>query len=267
MIRSWLVPAGLSEWAARRSGHLTQFDDTAGSWEAAQAQSSGYDANEILSQVQTSTEAVLRGQAAFERDGVAFDSPEFRWPVLAGLLGVAAREGAMRVLDFGGSLGSIYWQHRKFFTGIDVSWGVVEQPEFVTTGKGLDQNSIDFYSSLNNYLQSEKPNVILLSSVLQYLENPAQVLGELLQTPANTLIVDRTPMSDAPSNVPCVQRVPKHIYSGSYPAWIFSRSWLRNQLTGWKIVAEFDGIEPVGVTKNGLHFAWDGLIAQRPKNG
>ncbi len=264
--RSWVVPTGVSEWAALRSRHLTQFDDSGDTWEAAQAQSSGYDANEILGRVRASTEAVLRGNAAFERDGVAFDSPGYRWPVLAGLLEVAAREGELKVLDFGGSLGSVYWQHRKFFTDVKVSWGVVEQTEFITAGKELNQNSIDFFPSITDYLKSGTPNVILLSSVLQYLPNPENTLRELLETPASTLILDRTPMSAADSNLPCLQIVPKHIYTGSYPAWVFSRDWLRTQLAGWEILAEFDGIEPTGTTKKGVHFAWDGLIARRKNN-
>lgn len=264
--RSWVVPTGVSDWAAQRSKYLTQFDDSGGTWEAAQAQSSGYNAGEILSRVKTSTQAVLRAEAAFERDGVEFAAPQYRWPVLAGLLEVASRDGELKVLDFGGSLGSLYWQHRKFFTGIKVSWGVVEQPQFVAVGKDLDQSSIDFFSSVTEYLESVTPNVVLLSSVLQYLPNPEQTLHELLATPADTVILDRTPISTATSNTPCLQVVPQHIYAGSYPAWIFSETWLRNQLAGWEIVAEFDGIEPAGQTKNGIHFSWDGLIVRRKAN-
>ncbi len=264
--RSWLVPSGVSDWAAFRSRYLTQFDDTGGTWTAAQTQSSGYDTGEILGKVKASTEAVLRGNAAFERDGVAFISPEYRWPVLAGLLEVAARDGELKVLDFGGSLGSLYWQHRKFFTDLKVSWGVVEQSEFVIAGKELNQSSIDFFSNITDYLESRTPNVVVLSSVLQYLPNPDQTLRELLATPANTVILDRTPISAAVSNIPCLQVVPQHIYAGSYPAWVFSEDWLHTQLVGWEIIAQFDGIEPDGRTKKGVHFAWDGLIARRKNN-
>ncbi len=264
--RSWVVPAGVSEWAALRSKHLTQFDDSGGTWEAAQAQSSGYNANEILVRVKASTQAVLRRDAAFERDGVAFGSSEYRWPVLAGLLEVAAREGELKVLDFGGSLGSLYWQHRRFFTGMKVSWGVVEQPAFVTAGNKLNQNFIDFFPRVTDYLKSETPNVVLLSSVLQYLPNPGQILHELLSTTASTLILDRTPMTATVSNIPCVQVVPQHIYTSSYPAWVFSKDWLHTQLKGWEILAEFAGIEPDGQTKKGVHFSWDGLIARKQNN-
>jgi len=260
------VPAGVSEWASRRSGRLTQFDDMAGSWEAAQTLSSGYDADAILSKILTSTEAVLSGDFAFERDGIGFMIPEYRWPVLSALLDVAARDGELRVLDFGGSLGSVYWQHQAFFAGLNVSWGVVEQEAFAVAGTNLNQNSIQFFTSVDQFLQTVTPNVILLSSVLQYLSNPTEVLSELQASPAHTVILDRTPISDLPTNIPCVQVVPQHIYSGSYPAWIFSRNWLINQWTGWEILAEFNGIEPSGRTKSGVDFTWDGLILRRKLN-
>ena len=261
--RSWLIPAGVSDWAGRRSGYLTTFDDTVGSWEAAQGQSSGYDSSAILKRVHESTEKVLRDEAAFERDGIAFTVPEYRWPVLAGLLDVAARDGELRVLDFGGSLGSVYWQHRDFFTGLKVTWGVVEQPGFVVAGKALGQESVEFFPSVPECLSHVSPNVVLLSSVLQYLSDPERILNELKATPADTILVDRTPMSDFGTNIACVQVVPKHIYPGNYPAWIFSRQWLREQFSNWDIVSEFEGIEPPGRTKKGVDFTWDGLIARR----
>ena len=91
-------------------------------------------------------------------------------------------------------------------------------------------------------------------------------MGELLATPANTIIIDRTPISSAKTNIACLQVVPQHIYSGSYPAWVFSRDWLHDQLAGWEIVAEFAGIEPAGKTQSGVEFQWDGLIARRITN-
>ena len=267
--RSWVVPPVLSAWASQRSGHLTRFDDSVHNWAQAEGKSSGYDSGLILDQVVQATQKVIREEAVFERDGVIFSSPEYRWPVLSGLLGVAARERELRVLDFGGSLGSVFWQHRKFFSGIDITWGVVEQPSFVAAGQALDQDFISFFDSIDSCLQAFSPNVILLSSVLQYLPEPDHVITELLNTTANTVIIDRTPLSESDNNVACLQIVPAHIYSGNYPAWVFSRTWLTTQLEQFKkfeVAAWFDGIEPTGRTSSGLAFEWDGLIAHRKNN-
>ena len=264
--REWVVPPAVSSWAARRSGGLTVFDDSVSSWHEASEQSTGYDSQLIIDRVRSATQLVLDGQAAFERDGVTFTSPEYRWPVLAGLLQVAATDGELRVLDFGGSLGSAYWQNRNLLTGFPVFWGVVEQPEFIAAGRALEQDSVNFFDSIIQYCETGAPNVILLSSVLQYLPNPDHVLRDFLGTAAHTLIIDRTPMSNRSVNLACVQKVPQNIYQASYPAWIFSRTWLADQFRNWSILAVFEGIEPIGVTTRGVEFSWDGLIAKRTQN-
>jgi putative methyltransferase (TIGR04325 family) len=234
-----------------------------GSWENAVRQSTGYDQQLILDRVAEATNTVLRGEAAFERDSITFSNPEFRWPVIAGLLSVAAREGELRALDFGGSLGSTFWQHRPLLDGVEVSWAVVEQEKFVEEGRKLDQQDVRFFESIDAAVREISPNVILISSVLHYMPDPGKILQELLSAQANTLIIDRTPMSDSVANIACIQVVPPSIYPASYPAWILSRDWLKRELTGWQLVTEFGGIEPKGVTANGVSFSWDGLIARR----
>ena len=74
---------------------------------------------------------------AFERDGVVFDQPDYNFPLLACLLRVATESGnRLRVLDFGGSLGSTYFQCRPFLGGVsELRWTVVEQPQFVECGR------------------------------------------------------------------------------------------------------------------------------------
>ena len=261
--RSWLIPPAVSTWAHKRLGHSIEFDDSHSTWALAEQNSSGYSNRDIIQQVSDSTAAVLRGDAVFERDGVMFTQSEYRWPVVAGLLSVAAREGSLRVLDFGGSLGSLFWQHRSLLDGVNTTWGVVEQAGFVKAGKELDQDQVTFFDSIQSANAELSPNVVLLSSVLQYLPDPGSVLEELLQTQANTLILDRTPMSNELENTVCIQKVPRHIYSASYPAWVFSRRWLFNNLSQWEIVAQFPGIEPETTTSAGISFAWDGFIARR----
>jgi putative methyltransferase (TIGR04325 family) len=261
--RSWVIPPAISAWANNRLGNAIRFDDSCGTWESAAKSSGGYKQQEIIRKVQASTAAVLRGEALFERDGVLFNYPDYRWPVAAGLLSVAARDGSLRVLDFGGSLGSTYWQHRNLFRGVDIEWGVVEQSEFAQAGKQLEQNEVRFFESIQAASTEIFPNVVLLSSVLQYLPDPYTVLEELLRTQANTLIIDRTPVSEESENIACIQKVPRDIYPASYPAWVFSRSWLLNQFSGWDLVAQFDGIEPTSTTSSGISFSWDGFITRR----
>ncbi|MDO8590885.1 MAG: methyltransferase, TIGR04325 family, partial [bacterium] len=107
------------------------------SWEEALRHSSGYDTDVILEKVKSAALKVKRGEAAFERDSVAFGKPKYVWPVLAILLWIASqKQNSLTVMDFGGSLGSLYFQHRKFLDQLNkLSWNVVEQPKFALCGK------------------------------------------------------------------------------------------------------------------------------------
>ena len=80
---------------------------------------------------------VVDGRAAYERDSVLFEEVEYVWPLLASLMWVGARHlGSLNVLDFGGSLGSTYFQNRIFLATLpSVRWNIVEQPRHVEVGR------------------------------------------------------------------------------------------------------------------------------------
>jgi len=213
-------------------------------WDEAIAASTGYDSEIILEKTKTALLKVKNGEAVFERDSVLFNEIQYAWPLLAGLMWVAARSsGRLNVLDFGGSLGSTYFQNRRFLQQLpSVRWNIIEQPRQVEVGKvDFENKHLKFYGDINACLAETQPNVIVLSGVLQYLEQPFDVLRILLASPCNHLIVDRTPFWDGPEDRLCVQYVPASIYPASYPSWIFSLHSFRTFLNeGWEIVAEFD---------------------------
>ena len=68
---------------------------------------------------------------------MVFNEVQYAWPLLAGLLWVAAKHGGrLEVLDFGGSLGSSWFQNRAFLAGLGaVGWNVVEQSATVDVGR------------------------------------------------------------------------------------------------------------------------------------
>jgi putative methyltransferase (TIGR04325 family) len=234
------------------------------SWGEALAASTGYDSEIILEKTRTALLKVKRGEAAYERDSVLFDEIQYSWPLLAGLMWVAAQSGGrLNVLDFGGSLGSTYFQNRRFLERLSaVRWNIIEQPRWVEVGKAeFEDEHLKFYGSIEDCLAETQPNVIVLSSVLQYLEHPFDVLHMLSATPCNHLIIDRTPFWDGPTDRLCVQHVPASIYAASYPSWIFSLHRFRSFLNeSWEVVAEFEGFDrlpsPVKTT-------WKGIIAYR----
>ena len=100
----WLPPAIVRRIRRRRSVGI-RFEEEYATWQDATENCTGYDAVGILEKVLEATLKVKIGEAVYERDLVLFDHIEFYWPVLSGLMWVAARNnGRLNVLDYGGSL-------------------------------------------------------------------------------------------------------------------------------------------------------------------
>lgn len=264
----WLPPAlvGLvRRWQGHRYGAI-RFEGDFTTWEEASTQCTGYDSADILAKVLDATLKVKRGEAAFERDSVLFDEIEYAWPVLAGLMWAAARnDGKLNVLDFGGALGSSYFQNRQFLQSLpDVVWNIVEQPHYVDAGRKYIQDSqLRFYRSIEECLDANNPNVILLSSVLQYLESPIALIRKLHTVGASCLIIDRTPFSVNEIDKLVLQKSPAAIYSASYPMWIFSLSRFEQFLEeNWRLVAS--NLSPEGhvQTTNGFEFSFHGMLLE-----
>lgn len=261
-----VTPPIVSRMAARQRGGVTRLVDGFATWPAAVAAAGTYSEESILERVRTATDDVRAGKAAFERDGVLFDSIEYRWPVVAGLMWQAARDhGSLRVLDFGGSLGSTFRQYQALVRDLDVRWAVVEQPSFVNAGRAYSDDVLSFHESIEQANAEIAPNVVLLSSVLQYLPDPHEVLASLAATSASIVIIDRTPLSSSPLDIPVVQVVPESIYRASYPAWVLSRSRLLSSLEGWRLLDEFAGIEPAMTVAHGTPVSWSGLLLERKR--
>lgn len=196
-------------------------------WQFAEADATGYDADNILKIVKSSVSQVKSGLAIYERDSVIFNEIQYSWPLLTSLLLVAARNsGELSVLDFGGSLGSSYYQNKKFLDCVGtVKWGVVEQQHFIDVGrKEFEDERLKFFKSIGECVSEINPKVLLLSSVLQYLESPYDILDELVKNDFDIIIVDRTPFSYSDTNIIKLQVVPPTIYSASYPCRFFNRS-------------------------------------------
>lgn len=254
-----LLPPLISRPLARRFLDVRYTGDH-GSWAAASAAATGYDAANILTQVTAAARAVRDGRAAFERDGVVFDRPDYRWPLLACLLREAVRDGGrLRVLDFGGSLGSAYFQHRALLRGMkELRWGVVEQPMFVEAGRQeFTTSELSFHADIDEAVNAIAPTVVLFSGVLAWIEQPHAILDRIVATKLPAIIVDRTPLTPLDRDVAKVQHVPASIYRASYPCWFLSRArFLVHFEENYRLEAELPSHDPsVGGTEfGGLYF-------------
>jgi putative methyltransferase (TIGR04325 family) len=240
-----VTPPFVTAIARRNQRGSIEFSGDYKSWQEAAEHSTGYDSREILEKVRQGALKVKRGEAAFERDSVAFEAPEYRWPLLASLLDsyIRSRGHRLHVLDFGGSLGSVYFQHRRFLDSVpDLHWSVVEQPHYVRCGRSEFQDEhLSFFESIQEALTRGPVDVALFSGVLQYLENPYEKLEEIGAARIPIVLIDRTAFTSLARDRLAVQNVPASIYSASYPHWLFSerkfQAFVENLEYG--LVAEF----------------------------
>lgn len=242
-----LTPPLASALFRRLSGTTDGFSGNYRTWVEACRASSGYDSELILEKVRDALLKVKQGEAVYERDSVLFDEVQYSWSLLAGLLWIASRSGnRLNLIDFGGSLGSSYFQNLGFLNHLDeLYWSIVEQERFVECGKRLfEDGRLGFYDNLDECMAERHPDAILFSSVIQYLEKPYEVLKEVIGKGFTYIIFDRTAFLAKGDDRITVQAVPPDIYPASYPAWFFNQEKFLVFFSGtYELIAGFDSFE------------------------
>jgi len=196
----------------------------------------GYTAVNILEQVDAATQKVRRGKALYEQDGICFYKPNYNFELLASLLYVNMLLKKICVLDFGGALGSTYFRYRDIIEYNRINWCIVEQEHYVTRGKNTVPELQFYYTIEEALLNMPPPRVLLLSSVIGYLNNPYKWLREMLSKDFSFIIIDETAFFKkrrACSQI-MLQHVPASIYEAVYPVTIFGECEFK------KIIEEFN---------------------------
>lgn len=238
------------------------------SWDKAEEVCTGYDSDEILRKCALSILKVKNGDAVYERDSFIFDEIQYSWPLLAGLQRVALDfGGSLNVLDFGGSLGSAYFQNKDFLKSVkNINWNIIEQPNFVGFGqKHVQDSSLRFYFTIEDCLLENTPNVVLLSSVLQYLKTPYIWLEKVISLNIPYIIIDRTAFNNNGKECLTIQNVPKEIYEASYPSWFFNYDEFTKYFQdSYSLIATFDSSfeNSIKISKD-LNAVWKGFILKK----
>jgi putative methyltransferase (TIGR04325 family) len=233
-------------------------------WQEAYSNSTGYDNPAILEKCKNACLQVKNGKAVYERDSVVFDEKQYGFPLLAALQHAAIEnEGKLCVLDFGGSLGSSYFQNRDFLGSLkSLQWCIVEQPGFVDCGKTFfEDGELKFYPTIQSCLAQQQPNVLLLSGVLQCLEKPGWWIKNFSGLKIPYIVVDRTSFAQTDQDILMVEHVSEEIYAASFPTWFFNKQKLLAQFAGYEPLADFDSFcDGVTVLNGNIPASWEGFI-------
>ncbi len=193
-------------------------------WSEARENCEGYDSNSIFQKVSNAAMQVKKGKALFDRDSVLFYEEEWNYPLIAWLQKIAAKyDQRLTIIDFGGALGSTYYQNRNFLKESihQLQWIIQEQSHFVEFGKKkLADQELVFENDLKKIAEVYSVNVLLFSSVLQYLENWMEVVKrEISMHSIEDIIIERTPVGNR--NRIWVETVHEPIYEASYECQVF----------------------------------------------
>ena len=262
-IKAW-VPPKLLPLLRRLGGHSLRFVGGYQSWEQAERASSGYSHSDILKKVASATRQVLNCEAAYERDGFTFVEADYSYSLISMLMHAAlSNRGFLDVIDFGGSLGSTYRQCLPLLgTVSELRWQVVEQEHYVDVGKAeFEDGTLSFHKTLEDTGSAlGNRQVLLLSSVMQYLREPEVEVRKLMNGKVSHVVIDRTPMHHESNHRLCVQHVPSNLNEGSYPCWILSRKDLLALFPSpWRLLTEFPCLDGKWRTDDGLDFEYRGL--------
>lgn len=196
-------------------------------WEEAAQQTGGYDENSILETVRKAVLKVKQGEARYERDGVILDSPFYTTSLISTLYEAATRYPSLHVIDFGGSLGSSFFQLKPYLQKLPpVQWSVVEQNHFVELGRReFAEPGLDFFPTIEAAVAAKGvPTLLLLACTLPYLSDPYHWLKAFASVGAPYLLLENMPFHDQPGDRLTVQRVPPEIYQASYPCWLLDQN-------------------------------------------
>ena len=204
------------------------------SWNEVNSLCKGYDDALIFDKVKQASLDVKNGLALFERDSVLFYEEEFDQDFLNILEILSKEKQELNILDFGGALGSLYFQYKsKFDKFKKISWNIVEQKHYVDFGKSnLENDNLRFHYTIEDCLKENKSiNIILLSSVISYFEKPYDLLKKVIALKLDYILIDKTIFCNHEIDILTLQIVPPTIYDASYPCWILNENNLVNFLS------------------------------------
>lgn len=180
-----------------------------------------------------------------ERDGEILNSMRIDFELLCSLQTIFIETGKLSVVDFGGGFGTSFFQNSPFLNNIKIEWGIVEQAKYVEKiNNSALKKKFKGFVELDEAIKQLSPNVILISSVLQYLENPMVFIKNLISLNIDYLIIDRTLFSLNGEAFMSKQYVIGSEYELTYPCWFLSYENLLEEIsTKYKLVYEWNSFD------------------------
>jgi putative methyltransferase (TIGR04325 family) len=223
------------------------------SWQDAKKYCTGYDDPSITEKVLSSILETKDHADRYERDSSIIEgTPDFAFNSLRWMKAFA-KDQKINLIDFGGSLGSSFFQLKPFLDDYSVSWNIVEQEHVSAMGESTLQNDeLKFFSSIKNIPNACTISTFFSSSAIQYLQDPYKVLDDLNLGGFNYLIFDRLSVLEGEKDRLTIQVVQKNRYKAIYPCWFLSKEKFLNYLSelGFSLIDSFSALGGNNATRS-----------------
>jgi putative methyltransferase (TIGR04325 family) len=145
-------------------------------------------------------------------------------------------EGPANVLDFGGGLGMVYFEMARIAPERLRSWKVAELAEVVDYGT---RHLADHCLCFEEDFSQEKPDIVITSHALQYLECPYDNLQVLVALKAKVIVLHELSLSTKGPQF-AVQNLIPQLGGGRRPIQTLVAAKLAECMVNYKLIAEIE---------------------------
>ena len=208
----------------------------------------GWDTNSIDERTIAAARRVRDGHVPFEMDGIEQPGVYHSPAILSLLLIMYARCGPIfSIVDFGGGLGTHYFQHRRLLAALpklSINWNVIERPRLLAKMRAgeFETDRLNFFRSLEHADRHiSKTSAFVSSGAIQYLEDPFAFLDTVAER-FDVIALDRVLSFERDENLIFVQHTSKDHQEVTYPVWCLSRSKLVSHIVskGFSLIDTFN---------------------------
>ena len=228
-------------------------------WTTAKADSAGYESSSTLKDL-----ALRVREIQFLNSRNHDPRIEIVLTTIKNLLATIPENQVVKILDVGGSFGEYFFYTKQAINTHTFEWTVLETEGHcsIVPASLKSESGLNFVSRLEK--NDSQFNVALLSSVIQYVEEPYALL-EFACSKADSVILNRLPLSSFDTDKVAVQRPGLFNSKGSYPVHIFSEKYFLSRVNSfgeitsrWMVpqdsaVIRFKYVENQGMLLKPLH--------------
>lgn len=125
----------------------------------------------------------------------------------AALYWLARIDDDLRVFDFGGNVGNLYYSYRPYLSPRRLEWTSYDLPAIIASGRRIAaERGVDELRFSDRPQAPADTNVLLISGALHYWEGSIGELFERLESRPSHVLVNRTPVHETAAAFITLQR-------------------------------------------------------------